>query len=303
MWFNTDGSMQTWEDAWTDENGESLESELLTEWSNKHQRLYTAPRIQFMWATSAADWTHAYTETQNASWEKMVTSWSGVGGEFYVWAYALNSEGILYPYNSFDTMFESTRFFKKLGAKYIFWQGNYENPENGGFEKLHRYLESKVDFDVNADYQYYVDKYFKYNFGVAGEYMQQYYEEIIMRCRFIEENYAISGNIHNRKLLNKENWPEGLINTWIDLLDKAFVAIEDEYRVADPAMYKVYKDHIMIEALFPRFVLCTTYATSYEASALKKMRLEFLDDFYALGNKIHAEGRPMTLVTDLWDLD
>jgi len=164
-------------------------------------------------------------------------------------------------------------------------------------------LESKVDFDVNADYQYYVDKYFKYNFGVAGEYMQQYYEEIIMRCRFIEENYAISGNIHNRKLLNKENWPEGLINTWIDLLDKAFVAIEDEYRVADPAMYKVYKDHIMIEALFPRFVLCTTYATSYEASALKKMRLEFLDDFYALGNKIHAEGRPMTLVTDLWDLD
>ncbi|MBR1974972.1 MAG: DUF4838 domain-containing protein [Clostridia bacterium] len=303
MWFNNDGSMQDWDEAWDGSDENSTEtSDVVAQWTQEQETVNCAPSVQLCWATSAADWTHAYTESENASWADMARAWSGFGGDFYVWAYSLNSESAVHPYNSFDTFFESTKFFRSFGAKWMFWQGFYENPKNGGFEKLHRYLESKVEFDVNADYQYYVDKFFKYNYGAGGEYMQQYFEEVLLQCRYIEKYNAISGNIHNRKLLYKENWPEGLVKRWISLTEKAYEAIE-EHKSEDPVAYEAYRQHILMESLFPRYVLCTNYESSYEETELKVMRQQYLDDFYALGNKAHAEGRAMNLVSDTWNLD
>ena len=306
-WFNLeeDGTvkMMDWDEAWNGEDEDSTEtSQVVADWTAEQERVYCAPSVQLVWATSAADWVHPYDSNNNKSWADMVKAWSGFEGDFFVWAYALNSQGIFYPYNSFDSMFESTRFFKGLNAQWMFWQGNYQNPKNGGFEKLKRYLESKVEFDVNADYQHYVDKFFKYNFGAGGEYMQQYFEEVVLQCRYIEEYNAISGHIHNKKLTYKENWPEGLMNKWIGLLDKAYEAIED-CKTTDPEKYAAYKAHIDMESYFPRYVLITSYADSYKPSVLKQMRLDFLEDFYALGNMYYGEGKLITEVTDLWDLD
>lgn len=302
-WFNTDGSVEDWDTAWAGTSEENTESNVLKAWSDTHERIYTAPNVHYMYATSASDWTYAYYDTPNASWSNIARAWSGVGGEFFVWAYALNSEFILYPYNSFDTSFETTRYFKNLGAKYMFWQGQYQNPNNAGFTKLRNYLDSKVEFDVNIDYQTYVDKFFKYYFGEASELMQRFFEEAQAQCRWIEKVNSVNGNIHNKKLGDAENWPEGLINSWIDLINEAYDLIEEKYKVTDPEQYEIYKKHIMIEEQFPVYVLCTTYASSFKASDLKAMRKEFLNDFYSLKNTIHAESRLMTLVTDAWDLD
>ncbi|MBQ8429896.1 MAG: DUF4838 domain-containing protein [Clostridia bacterium] len=303
MWFNADGSMEDWDTAWTDENGESMEDETSAKWTEDTDRIYAAPSIKFWWAASSMDYTHSMYEEQNAFFKKMTDGWAGLGGEFYIWMYCLNSEGILYPYNSFDSSFETVRYYKSIGSKSAFWQGQFENQSNSGFTKLRNYLDSKVEFNVNSDYQYYVDKFFKYYYGVGGEYMQSYFEQVVAQCRYIEQEYSVGGGIHNQKLLNKENWPEGLINTWLALMDKAYDAVEQEYKLTDPDQYEIYKNHITIESLFPRYVLCTSYESSYEASDLKTMRQEFLDDFYALGNKVYAEGRIMSNVSDLWDLD
>jgi hypothetical protein len=256
-----------------------------------------------MWAASSADYVHSFYENENYSYNQMAKAWAGVGGDFFMWLYALNSEGLLYPYNSFDTSFDTTRFFKDLGAKYVFWQAQYENKNNAGFSTLRNYLDSKVEFDVNADYQYYVNKFFKHYYGVAGDYMQDYFDQVITRCRYNEYENAVNGNIHNRKLLYAENWPEGLVNSWIALLGQAYEAIEEEYKVVDPYTYETYRRHILQEELFPRYVLCTTYESSYNTTALKSLRQKFLDDFYFLENKSYGEGRLMTAISDGWDLD
>ena len=311
MWFNSNGSMEEWEDAWTDEEGNSLESDTIKAWSDTHERIYTAPNVHYMYATSAADWVHSYYETQNAGWKNICDGWAGVGGknagtgggEFFVWAYNLNSKFALYPYNSFDTSWETTRYFKRIGAKYMFWQSHYQNPNNSGFTKLNNYLDSKVEFDVNADYMHYVNKFFKYYFGVAGDDMQDFFEQIQAQCRWMEEVNQVSGNIHNIKYGNKENWPEGMVNNWWDMFSKAYDEIDQAYRVSDPELYQLYKTHLEIEEQFPLIILCTTYADSFEANDLKVMRQRFVDIFYGLNNTVHAEGTLMTEITDLWDLD
>ena len=312
MWFNEDGSMEDWSDAWTDsDSGESLESDIIEAWSDTHERIYTAPNVHFMYATSAADWVHSYYESQNASWKAICDGWAGVsgsnagtgGGNFYVWAYNLNSRYALYPYNSFDTAWESTRYFKSIGAKYMFWQSHYQNTRNSGFSILNNYLDSKVEFDVNADYMYYVNKFFTHYFGAASDTMLRFFEEIQAQCRWMEEVNKVSGNIHNIKYGNKENWPEGMVDSWMDMMTKAYQQVEDAYRVSNPALYEMYTTHIKIEEQFPLIIQCTTYADSYEPEELKAKRLRFLEIFNGLGNKVHAEGGMMTEITDLWDLD
>ena len=303
MWFNEDGSMEVWKDAWMDENGESTEIETSAYWTASVKTIEMAPNVHMMWAASSADYVHSFYENENHSYHQMAKAWAGVKGDFFMWLYALNSQGALYPYNSFDSSFDTTRFFKDLGAKYVFWQSHYQNKKNGGFQTLRTYLDSKVEFDVNANYQEYVDKFFKYYYGVGGEYMQDFYEQVLTRSRYNETVNSVSGNIHNRKLLYAENWPEGLMHSWISLIGKSYEAIEDEYKIVDPELYETYRKHILQEELFPRFVLCTTYESSYNPSDLKVFRQKFLDDFYYLENKVHAEGRQMTEVSDAWNLD
>ena len=307
-WFDSEGNMYDWDEVWLAEDNEYAEEGVIRAWSEAQDRIVAAPNVHYWYATSAADWTHSYLDAENAGWKNICDGWAGVncgngGGEFYVWAYALNSQYILYPYNTFDTAWETTRFFKNLGAKYMFWQGQYQNKNNAGFTKLRNYLDSKVEFDVNADYQFYVDKFFKNYYGVGGEYVQEMFEQVVAQSRYNELVNNLSGNIHNPKLGDAINWPEGLVHTWMGLLEKAYDAVEQEYKVSNPEQYEIYKKHITIEEQFPLQILCTTYADSYDANDLKELRKGFLEKFYGLGNVIHAEGRLMTEITDAWDLD
>ena len=185
----------------------------------------------------------------------------------------------------------------------MFWQGQYGNTNNAGFTQLRNYLDSKVEFDVNADYQYYVNKFFKYFYGTAGETMQRFFEEVQAQNRYIEKYNQVSGNIHNIKLGYAENWPEGLLRSWMNMMAKAYEEVEEAYRVSDPEMYKVYTDNIMTEELFPMYALITTYPDSFKTTDLKAMRLQFIDNFYALNNKWYAEGRMMSDIIAEWDLD
>ena len=93
------------------------------------------------------------------------------------------------------------------------------------------------------------------------------------------------------------------MHSCIALLCKAYEAIETEYKASNPELHETYRKHILQEELFPRYVLCTTYESSYNPTDLKVLRQKFLDDFYYLENKVHAEGRQMTEISDAWDLD
>ena len=92
------------------------------------------------------------------------------------------------------------------------------------------------------------------------------------------------------------------MDSWMQLLDSAYDAIS-HYQTTDPDLYASYKQHITIESMFPRYVLCTSYADTYSNSELKVMRQQFADDFFALGNTTHREHGSINEIFDYWDLD
>lgn len=96
-------------------------------------------------------------------------------------------------------------------------------------------------------------------------------------------------------------WPEGLITSWNSLFDEAYKVIEKHS--SDPELYDAVYKHILIESLFPRYVLCTTYALSFSKTQLKEMRKAFAEDFETLGNTTHEEHYTIDVIFSTWDLD
>lgn len=263
-------------------------------------RLKCSNLVNIFYASSGSDYTHSFYEVQNQKYANEVKGWAGLGSKFAFWAYERNYWNYLYPYNSYDSNAETMRFFKSMGANYIYWEGTWENANAPSFCKLNDYIDAKLAFDVNVNYYDLVDKWFTYYFKEASVPMRKYFDGVTTRCREME--YFTGGSVHADKLADASVWPEGLINTFMGYFDEAYKAIE-KYQVTDPDLYQALYKHILIESLFPRWVLCTTYSTSFAESDLRALRTEFVDDFYDLQNTTHKEAYKIEDVTKFWELD
>ncbi len=294
MWFNEDGSME----EWPEELAYGVTDELL----------YYADHVDTIWAPSRADFTHSFYEPENQGFKTMAELWSGFRKEgddsarFHVWLYSQNFRNYMYPQNTFDSDFESFRFHKGLSVSTGYSQHAGGNENNPGFLALRLYLHSKMLFDVNSNYTYYLEKFFKHYYGVVSDEMFDYFNDVMTYRRIIEETLNVSGSTQADVLGNAEYWPQGMLQQWWNTLEGLLVVVENEYRATDYDKYIVIRDHVLTETLFPRFALCNTYGDYYAESELKAMRQSFLDDFYALGNVYYKEGHPMTEISAEWGL-
>lgn len=262
--------------------------------------LVCGPDVSIEFAASSANWVHSFYEAQNAGDAQTVAAWSGLGGSLYIWAYEISYYQYLYPYNSFDSLAENMRFFKEMGAKYIYWEGTWENSGNPGFALLRSYIDAKFMFDVNRNYADVVNTFFKYYFREAEPYMRTIFDMCQMNLR--NKEAFVGGSVHSYALSDASVWPQGMINTFMSLIEQSYAAIE-HYQEVDAEMYTMLYDHITIESLFPRYVLCTTYADTFNREELKTMRADFAEDFYAYGNTTHQEHYLIDAVFSSWNLD
>ena len=287
-WFNVDDEGNVTEEDVLDEDGNPV-------------YLVCEPNADLFYCASSANYLHSFYEAENTSYSNMVKGWSGLGGNFCVWTYEVNYYNYMYPYNSYDSMLENMRYFKNEGANHFFYQGLWENKNNAGFDKLRSYINSKGMFNVNVSYEEVVAKFFKYQFDEAGDLMREYFNQVVQQLR-ANESYT-GGSVHSNDLTKPVVWPEGLIRTWYNMTQEAYKLVEHK-KTADPERYEQLWINITAESLFPRWVLCTTYAnsSSFTNEALKTMRREFMEDFEKLANTSHQEHHTISEVFSTWDV-
>ncbi len=276
----------------TDENGNVTLKKECYFWVNdgtvtcdeREKDLVCAENV-VVYTTAAGDMTKPIYESANVN---SYLNWGLLGGALYIWSYERNYKNYLFPLNSFCASFSSMRFWRMCGARYIYWEGSWENSNCSGFAKLNDYLDAKGAFNVNYDYLELAEKFFKNYFGEGGEYMFRYFTEVQVQTRNTNERAGKGYPQTDAYVENREFWPFGLINGWMDLIEKAEEAIQVNKGV-DDERYEVLSKHILIESLFPRFVLCQLYDDMYDADTLLAMRKEFAKDFKALSNSHHRE--------------
>lgn len=295
MWFNEKGEKE----EWPEELAYGIEDDLL----------YYANHVDTIWAPSRADFTHSFYEDKNQGFKTMAELWAGFkkegddSGRFHLWVYSQNFRNYMYPQNTVDSEYETLRFHRQFGVSTGFSQHAGGNANNPGFTALKLYLQSKAFLDVNSDYTYYLNKFFKHYYGVVADEMLDYFNEVMAYRRYIEEKLNVSGSTQLDSLSDAKNWPQGLLQQWWNTLEELLTVVENEYKETDYDKYVVIRDHILTETLFPRYALCTNYPEYYSDVKLKEMRQSFLDDFNALGNVFYKEGVSMSVITDGWNLD
>lgn len=257
--------------------------------------------VAYEFAASKANWIHSFYESENSEFSAAVEAWAGLGASnLFIWSYEISYYQYLYPYNNYQIMLENFRYFKQYGGNYIYPEGTWENANNPGFAKLRDYINSKGMFDVNSDYNEIIDKFFKYYFREAAPVMRNYFNEVQINLALNEG--ITGGKVHSYALSDDRVWPEALVTNWLNSFDDAYKAIE-KYADLDPELYTALSTHILIESLFPRYVLCTKYSSSFSDGQLKAMRKSFLTDFQNLGNTTHEEHYTISEITSSWVLD
>ena len=244
--------------------------------------------------------TSSFYSENNKTYAKNVSSWYAVSNNVYVWVYGTNFKYYLYPYNTWSTMVETYRYLKECGVKYVWAQGQERN-QSTAFSDLKDYIDSKFQFNVNADYDQVLNDYFEYYYLDAAAEMRALFNLIQAQSAYLEENVAtISGGIYD-EIGEKAYWPQRLLDTMMEKIDRAYAAVE-KYKTTDPELYESLIKRIKKESIFPRYVQCIHFEAEY--SNIQEMRKAFRDDWNELGFSVYKEtgGDMQSVFTNDWGL-
>lgn len=262
------------------------------------------PDIFVLIAPLHAKYTKTFYDKENESFSTNFINWNEYADNITAWLYETDYHHYIYPYNTYSTMMTNYRFVKQHGASIIYNEGQRYNANVTCFGKLKEYLDSKAQFDVNANYSTYTNKFFKEYFLDAADIMREYFEEMIGWETYLESNekkFGLAGGVYQEIGSKAEYWPKQLLVNWLSKMDEAYAAVE-KYKTIDTALYNKLRKHILIETMFPRFALCNLHGNTYSPNELREMRLAFRKDAESIGMVEHMEHYFFDVVYTSWGI-
>ena len=261
------------------------------------------------WAPIEAQYNKSFYDESSGTNETFRTNlekWGLVTDKLYAWIYDTNFVDFLFPFNSYDSLFETVRCLKENNATFIFGQaqgiyGSYGNYVTTCFGSFKTYCNLTVPFDVNQNYGTLTDKWFANYFRDAAAPMREFYEKMATYLRLLEEKYPqiFTGSQKDAFISQPQYWPVALMEDWLALCDKAYAAVA-KYEASDAELYAVLVRHIKIETIFPRFVICENYGGYYTNAQIGQFRQEFYDDCQELGIQLYSEHVPISTWFEKW---
>ena len=245
--------------------------------------------VGLWYAPIDATFEESFYHAENKEYKETFEKWGLLANRLYAWIYDTNFVHWLVPYNSHDAIADTLRFLRENNCQYVFNQAQ-ANSVCTGFGSLKTYLNMALPHDVNQNAGELVDKYFANYFGDAGEIMRVYYEEMVAHLEQLQVQYPEVFYTARRTETEKpEYWPLAKLQGWLDLCDQAYLAVE-KYKNTNPELYEVLVNHIKIETIFPRFMICEYYSDYYTPTEKQSMRVSFYEDIKALDYQYYAEG-------------
>lgn len=233
----------------------------------------------------------------NEPYYNVFRAWQACCSTISVYSYTVNYLYSLYPYDTFNSQQTFYQFLAANGVIYMFDLGQYGNYGGTGWIMLKNYLCSKLAWDVNADVDYYTDKFFEYYYGEGEEAMREFYDDYRLHSKYMLDHGGLSmQNSIYGEFQDKDIWTKGPLNRWLESIDQALLDIE-EVKYYNNSRYNLLYDHITSERVMVLTLLITFYPEDYSATDLLNMKLTVKEDCDRLGIKTSAEG---TSISSLW---
>ncbi len=260
-----------------------------------------------LYAPIFANYLKPMTDVVNKDEYDNISVWSEICSAMSVWQYSANyspsARGYMIPLNTFNSQQANYRLYFNKGADWIFSQGQHNQTVGAtGWMILRTYLDSKLAWNCNIDYNYYLNKFFKNYFGVCETEMLNIFNLFRAQAMIAEDKgYNPDRTAYTTDIAKPEYWPMGVLLNWLSLYDKALTKI-DGLKETDKYLYNTLYKHIAMERLSVYYLLVTNYSEDLGDYALQ-YKLQFKNDVNLTGLTMLAEsGNIGGLITDDWEI-
>lgn len=183
----------------------------------------------------------------NSETLKEIREWNAIAkGKVIIYFYDTNFRFYLANFGNFDTISEMYRKCKEFGITYMYTQGAMDT-FSGALSELRQYVESKIMWNVDIDYEETAKDFINHYYHDASEYMYEYYNTVRTRLTEYHALKQEGGSIYVN-IANKTIYPYSVLRYMTTLFDKAMDSIE-KYRSSNPLFYDELKARIMKEYL------------------------------------------------------
>ena len=241
------------------------------------------PNVGVYIATITSDYDTSFYSPENESARENIRGWASICQTIYMWIYDTNFNNYFFPNNTWDSKIETYRFLKENGAYYMHSQSQYNQGAVTHFSRFKDYIDAKASFDVNVNYNELADAFFTNYYGPAAAPMRQFFDELQSYMEYLSVKYpAVVVGGYKEKIGQSYLWPKKTLDSYMDLINKAYACVET-IKNSNPVMYEVYKEHVTLESIFPRWGLLTFYSGTFNTEQFHNEAASFRADCSALG--------------------
>ena len=173
--------------------------------------------------------------------------WNAVaGGRIMVYYYDTNFRHYFANFYNFGTVKAMYQTAKNQGVSYMYTQGATDT-NTACFNDLREYVESKLMWNINLDYETLVKDFINHYYAEANEEIYEYYQ--LLKDRLTEYHVTTNngGGIY-AEIANTTIYPYSVLRYFTKLFERAMEKI-DGYRETNPDRYNTLKSRIMREYL------------------------------------------------------
>ena len=109
--------------------------------------------------------------------------------------------------------------------------------------------------------------------------MKKFFEEMTSYMDYMRDsgNADFNGVVVNEFTYTAKYWPIKMLQRWNNYCELALKEIEKTKALND-GTYEALRDRILLETLFPRYIICKYHAAKFSETEIAAMRKAFYDD-------------------------
>lgn len=265
-------------------------------------KLKADPEIAVCYAPIEADFTRPFSAPENVVYYNNILGWGEVCDNLMFWVYSTIYTDFLMPLNIFNSQQENYKLFNDLNAIWVLNESQGGQSGGGtGWMVLKCYLDAKLAWNVNCDYNELIKKFFKNYFGVAEQEMTEVFNAFMAHWMIQEENGMKSMQSAYSSTMYKQEkfWPKQVLMGWLDLYDRALDKIE-HLQYTNKKEYNALYKRITMERLTVFYMLVSFYEGSSTAEQVNYWKNSFKYDVGVAGLNQISESANMYQLLDSW---
>lgn len=238
-----------------------------------------------MFAPIKMNWTKAYSENP-ATWES-IKKWSSLVGKenMTYWSYGTYFYQSLVPFNNYDSLQQQFKDAYEQGSHFIMVEAAV-TARSSGYRYYTEYLNSKLEWNCNANMQELEDRFFKGMYGAASETMRGLFYSMRLRSNLNLANGFMTG-VCDLALYDLGNgydyWPVSQLSEWIERYKYALTQIAYLERF-DADTYNIYVDNIRDEMISPYYMMIKVHSDDVREEESMDWKLNFKQIGFDMGN-------------------